>query len=45
MRGRTLVPPPPAGEKSRTYLDEVCADELGVKPDTVLEQTGPDVAA
>ena len=23
------------GEKSREYLDEVCADELGVKPDTV----------
>lgn len=25
------------GEKSRTYLDQVCADELGVKPDTVYK--------
>ena len=25
------------GEKTRAYLDEVCADELGVSPDTVYK--------
>jgi hypothetical protein len=25
------------GEKSRVYLDAVCLDELGVKPDTVYK--------
>ena len=45
--GKTRVQPIPSkhaileelatGEKSRDYLDAVCADELGVKPDTVYK--------
>lgn len=32
---KTIIDALTTGEKSRHYLDEVCGDELGVKPDTV----------